>query len=139
MSRAAGLALALLAGCASAAPRVEIDAAPPPSGSASAAAQQAPTPTPAEAAPSLLGTTWSGATSDGDAYTFEFRAGGRLHYTSPSGTFDNGTWTQDGTDVSFEMNGHYSDYTGTLHGDELRGAGRNRVGRSWTWSVTRTR
>jgi hypothetical protein len=52
----------------------------------------------------LTGTAWSGSTSDGRNYTFEFLPGSALKYTSPTGTFSNGTWTQDGASVYWQMN-----------------------------------
>jgi hypothetical protein len=101
------------------------------------------TPRPALAAPragqgaadSLAGTVWAGADSDGDAYTFEFRAGGLLHYVSPTGTYDNGTWAQEGDRVTMEMNHHYSDYEGLIRGRRIEGKARNTAGAAWTWSA----
>jgi hypothetical protein len=101
----------------------------------------APTPTnvaaeaPVSVASPLLGTTWSGIDSDGASYTYEFRAGGALHYTSPTGTFDNGTWKQTGDHVAWEMNGHYSDYEGTIRRTLIEGKARNKAGHTWTWSL----
>ena len=60
-----------------------------------------------------MGTAWDG-TSDRDPVAFEFRPGGVLHYTSPSGAYDNGTWVQKGRNVTFEMNGHFVEYEGTI-------------------------
>jgi hypothetical protein len=88
---------------------------------------------------SIAGTTWAGTDSDGDDYTFRFMPGGALHYTSPTGSYENGTWTQEGKRVAFEMNDHYSDYEGTIEGETMQGKASNKAGHAWTWSVTRRR
>jgi hypothetical protein len=109
---------------------------PPPVHAASAskeAALQVAAPAP-DAAP-LTGTTWSGTDSDGALDTYEFRSGGALHYTSPTGTFDNATWKQDGHRVTWEMNGHYADYEGTIEGSRIEGKAHNKVGHKWTFSL----
>ena len=85
----------------------------------------------------LEGTTWSGADSDGHRYKFEFRPKGVLRYTSRTGTFDNGRWTQTGAHVAIDMNNHYADYAGDIVGDQMTGKAKNKPGREWTWSVTR--
>jgi hypothetical protein len=85
----------------------------------------------------VAGTTWSGTTSDGSAYVFNFEPDGTLSYTSPTGSYRNGTWTQSGAVVSFEMNNHYADYRGEIRGETMTGQARNVTGLEWTWKVTR--
>jgi len=85
----------------------------------------------------VAGTTWSGTDSDGAHYVFTFEPGGMLSYTSPSGSFRSGTWTQTETSVSFEMNNHYSDYQGEIRGDVMTGRAWNVNGHRWTWNVAR--
>jgi hypothetical protein len=81
------------------------------------------------------GTVWTGMDSDGDRYTFRFLPGGILNYTSPSGTFQNGTWRQRHDIVYVEMNGRYAEYTGRLQGDRIHGEAHNVRGKRWTWHV----
>jgi uncharacterized protein (TIGR02996 family) len=88
--------------------------------------------------PRLVGTCWAGHDSDGAFYVFRFRPRGRLNYTSPTGTFENGTWRQVGNVVRMEMNRHYADYEGVIAGDRIRGGARNIERRRWRWDVTRT-
>jgi len=82
---------------------------------------------------SLAGTTWAGTDSDGDDYVFNFEADGTLSYTSPSGSFRNGTWKQFGGAVYFEMNDHFSEYLGVINGKSIEGKAWNSEGRTWTW------
>lgn len=82
------------------------------------------------------GTTWHGSNYEG-ALTLEFLIGGILRYTTPNGTWSNGTWHQQGNSVAFEMNSHYADYSGRIRGTRMSGAGHNRAGRTWDWQATR--
>jgi hypothetical protein len=91
------------------------------------------------AAADLKGSVWAGTDSDGDYYTFYYLASGVLRYTSPSGTYDNGTWVQDGAKVEMEMNDRYAVYTGIIAGDRITGAASNVAGKSWTWDVQKQR
>lgn len=86
---------------------------------------------------SVAGTTWAGTDSDGAYYEFMFQASGALHYKSPTGVFKNGTWTQTGEKIYFEMNDKYSEYRGTIAGDTMAGKASNTAGRKWTWVVKR--
>src|SRR4051812_27744672 len=67
------------------------------------------------------GTSWSGKDSQGKPYTFRFLPGGHLDYTSPTGTFRNGTWSQTGDAVYMETNQRYWEFNGTVRGDSLVG------------------
>jgi uncharacterized protein (TIGR02996 family) len=89
-------------------------------------------------APRLAGTCWAGTDSRDCFYVWRYLAGGVLNYTSPSGTFQNGTWTQVGNHVAMETNRHYADYEGFIGGDEIRGSSRNVAGLKWRWRVRRT-
>ena len=82
------------------------------------------------------GTRWVGSNHEG-ALTLEFLVGGILRYTTPNGTWSNGTWTQSSNDISFEMNSRYAEYTGRIRGTVMSGTGRNRSGTRWDWEVTR--
>ena len=84
----------------------------------------------------LHGTKWQGENFEG-ALTLEFLVGGILRYTTPNGTWTNGTWHQDANVITFEMNAHYADYTGRLRGTRMTGTGHNRTGRTWDWSAAR--
>jgi hypothetical protein len=132
MQRSLVVLAALAASCAAppAAPPVLVVPAP-------MAAPEAPAPraTFAPAPGPILGTIWSGSGSDGRDFIFEFRDAGVLHYTSPTGTFDNGRWIQNGRHVSWDMNDHYADYEGTIEGTTMKGRAWNKAGLKWTWTV----
>ena len=55
----------------------------------------------------VRGNHYSGTDSDGDFYEYEFSTSGTLKYTSPSGTYSNGTWQQYKSSIFIETNGHY--------------------------------
>ena len=82
------------------------------------------------------GTMWEGNTDRG-VFIVRFERGGMLCYTSPSGTFRNGTWTQNGNVILLEMNGHYADYRGEMRGDRILGEASNKPGMKWNWNVKR--
>ena len=81
-------------------------------------------------------TTWVGSDHEG-ALTLEFLVGGSLRYTKPSGTWTNGTWSQQGNTITFEMNSHYADYTGQIRGTHVSGTGQNTRGARWEWRADR--
>jgi hypothetical protein len=85
----------------------------------------------------LEGTIWDGIDSDGDYYVYEFLSDGVLKYTSPNGTFTNGTWIQDGNSVYFETNKKISEYEGVINGDTIAGNAWNQDGHKWTWIAER--
>lgn len=82
------------------------------------------------------GTSWTGSNVDG-ALTLEFLAGGSLRYTTPNGTYTNGTWQQHAHTITFEMNSHFADYSGRIHGTRMNGQAHNTQGRSWAWEAAR--
>ena len=84
----------------------------------------------------LDGTTWSGSNHEG-SITFEFLIGGILRYTTPNGTWTNGTWRQQGNSVTFAMNDGYAEYTGRISGTRMSGTGQNRTGARWEWRADR--
>jgi hypothetical protein len=84
-------------------------------------------------APSVTGSTWVGTDSDNDYYEYTFLASGVLQYKSPSGTWTNGTWKQDGDAIWFETNHRYSEYQGNISGTHMEGRAWNIKGRKWTW------
>ena len=84
----------------------------------------------------LDSTTWVGANHEG-AITLEFLIGGILRYTTANGTWTNGTWSQQGNTVTFEMNSHYADYTGQIRGTHMSGTGHNTRGARWEWRADR--
>ena len=84
----------------------------------------------------LDSTRWVGTTLDGPI-TLEFLVGGILRYTTSNGTFSNGTWTQMGNTVQFEMNGHFADFSGRIRGARMSGGAHNRQDRAWDWEATR--
>lgn len=88
-------------------------------------------------APKLAGTAWTGR-DDAGFFICRFRPRGRLNYSQPVGTYENGTWEQVGATVAMETNAHYADYFGVIVGDTLRGRGRNVAGHAWAWKLTRS-
>jgi DNA-binding helix-hairpin-helix protein with protein kinase domain len=85
----------------------------------------------------LAGTVWKGFDSMGKAVTFRFLRDGTLDYTTPSGTFQNGTWKQTGGKVYIEMNQRYAEYTGVIRNTRINGEAKNVTGLRWTWNVQR--
>jgi uncharacterized protein (TIGR02996 family) len=88
--------------------------------------------------PRLVGTCWSGTSTLDSFYVWRFLPGGVLNYTSPSGTFQNGTWVQIGNCVRMETNRHYADYEGFVGGDVIHGRAHNVGEQKWRWTVRRT-
>ncbi len=84
-------------------------------------------------APSVLGTKWAGADSDGDDYVVQFEADGVLAYTSPTGSFRNGLWKQSGSALYWQINDHYSEYLGEVKGRSIEGIAWNQEDHRWTW------
>lgn len=85
--------------------------------------------------PRLAGTCWKGTSTLESSYVWRFLPGGVLNYTTPSGTFQNGTWLQIGNWVSMETNRHYADYEGFVGGDRINGKAKNVSGQDWRWTV----
>jgi hypothetical protein len=83
------------------------------------------------------GTVWKGETRPGQIFIVRFERGGILCYTSPSGTWRNGTWKQTGNAIYLEMNQKYAEYRGVMRGDRITGEAGNRVNDQWTWDVKR--
>jgi len=88
--------------------------------------------------PRLTGTCWSGPSTLETHYVWRFLPKGVLNYTSPTGTFQNGTWQQIGTVVQMEVNRHYTDHEGFVVGDWIHGRSKNVVGQHWRWKTKRT-
>jgi uncharacterized protein (TIGR02996 family) len=87
--------------------------------------------------PKITGTAWDGADTDGDL-VLRFLPSGFVNYTQPSGTYENGRWTQIGNAVAMETNAHYADYFGVIVGDTMRGNAHNIVNYKWRWKVKLT-
>jgi hypothetical protein len=87
----------------------------------------------------IEGTVWSGSDSLDQTCTFRHLKGGILNYTTPSGTFQNGTWKQHGSNVYVEMNGKCAEYRGVLQGECIAGQAGNIRGLRWSWRVKRTK
>ena len=88
--------------------------------------------------PRLAGTCWAGTDSRDCHYIWRYLPGGVLNYTSPSGTYQNGTWAQVGNHVAMETNRHYADCEGFVGGDEIRGKSHNITGLKWRWRIRHT-
>lgn len=91
-----------------------------------------------DSAPSLVGSKWHYADEQWQ-YDVEFASNGVLHTTHPNDkTPDNDTWEQDGATVNFYFNNKFSQYKGTLSGNNMMsGSATNKKGSSWTWKATR--
>lgn len=85
----------------------------------------------------LTNTSWTGMYDNDPNRYFNptFLPGGILRYTVPSGTWENGTWIQQGSTVIIETNNHYADMTGVINGTEITGTAHNTAGKSWNWRV----
>jgi hypothetical protein len=90
---------------------------------------------PEPAIASIEGTVWQGD-NGGDATTFKFNAGGVLLAKDPQGNWK-GSWFQNGSQVSFDLNGRFSWYEGAVNGTSMTGAGHNKDGLDWKFVVTR--
>ena len=84
---------------------------------------------------SVSGTAWAGTDSEGDYYEYYFMSDGSLHYKSPTGFWENGSWKQDGSTIYMETNNRYTERIGTIRGDIMEGNAWNVKGRRWTWSA----
>ena len=85
--------------------------------------------------PSVSGTTWAGTNSKGEYYEYHFQQDGSLHYQSPSGYWENGTWAQSGNEIYMEMNNRYAEYQGIITGNKMEGNAWNVKGHHWTWTA----
>jgi hypothetical protein len=95
-----------------------------------------PTYTALPAVAEIEGTTWAGMESDGNSIVYEFLSGGILKYTSPTGTFTNGTWHQYESAVYMETNDHYAEILGFIVGETMTGNAWNVTGYRWEWTIT---
>ena len=84
--------------------------------------------------PKLTASAWDGKDDDGPL-VWRFLANGFVNYTQPSGTYENGRWTQVGITVAMDTNAHYADYFGVIIGDVIRGNAHNIVEHTWRWKV----
>src|SRR3954452_14857177 len=73
------------------------------------------------------GTVWKGETRPGALFIVRFEPGGVLCYTSPNGTWRNGTWKQEGPAIYLEMNQRYAEYRGKIEGDRIVGDAVNKT------------
>jgi len=85
------------------------------------------------AVPSIAGTAWNVAETDGDNDVFTFMADGSLHYWDGKRNYTNGTWKQDGDSIYIEMNNKFCEYQGRISGTHMEGKAWNAKGHNWTW------
>ena len=83
----------------------------------------------------LEGTTWEGD-NGGDPTTLQFKPGGILLAKDPQGDWK-GSWFQNGSQVTFDLNGRYSWYEGVVSGSNMTGAGHNKDGLDWRFTVSK--
>jgi hypothetical protein len=81
----------------------------------------------------LEATAWAVADSDGGSYVFNFGRGGKISFTSSSGTSGLGTWSRDGSTIHIEVSRGFVKYSGTVEGQRMEGRAKNRRGREWQW------
>jgi hypothetical protein len=125
-SSAGWVALAL-AGCASAPEPIDYQAA-----------LMAPCAAAADDKPWLAVVKWA----DGETYrqVTRFEADGVMAYAREDEgltDFDNERSAIRGTTLTFDMNNHFADYTGTFDGVRATGTVKNVNGNSGTWTLTR--
>lgn len=91
-----------------------------------------------DSALSLSGSTWHYADEQWQ-YDLEFADNGVLHSSHPNDkTRNNDSWEQDGVNVKFYYNNKYSQYKGTLSGNNvMSGTATNKRGDTWTWKASR--
>ncbi len=85
------------------------------------------------AVPSLAGSSWNVAETDGDNDVFTFMADGSMHYFDGKNNYTNGTWKQDGDSIYIEMNNKFCEYQGRISGTHMEGKAWNVKGHNWTW------
>lgn len=85
----------------------------------------------------LGGSVWDGTDSDGMYEIYTFLPDGHIGYTTPSGSYDNGIWTQTGNMVHMTFNNGYATYDGTIDGGVMRGSATNTTGKKWNWTLRR--
>jgi hypothetical protein len=85
------------------------------------------------AVPSLVGTSWNVAETDGDNDVFTFMADGSLHYWDGKNNYTNATWKQEGDSIYIEMNNKYCEYQGRISGTHMEGKAWNVKPKNWTW------
>jgi len=123
----AGLLALALAGCASAPEPVDYQAV-----------LMAPCAVAADDTPWVAVVNWA----DGDTYrqVTRFEADGVMAYAREDEgltDFDDERWAISGTTLTFDMNDHFADYTGTFDGVRATGTVKNVNGNSGTWTLTR--
>jgi len=63
--------------------------------------------------------------------------GSKLRYVAANGTTGRGSWKQTNATVAFDINGHFVNYKGTYHGDEMQGEAKYGGGTSLKWTAFR--
>jgi hypothetical protein len=101
-------------------------------GTGPSSSQTRVTPTPV-ATMNVAGTTWAGMDSTKVHNEYVFSANG-LVWDNP-----HSTWQQTGNTVVWDLNDKYAHYEGTVNGDHMEYQAHNKVGFSWTGSLTRTK
>jgi hypothetical protein len=89
--------------------------------------------------PPLVGSVWTGKSSEGLDQTITFLADGKMKIVKGERTIDKCSWTQDGAKVMWEVNDRYAEYTGTIVGDKIEASAHNKAGKDWTITMTRNR
>ncbi len=86
----------------------------------------------------LTNTTW---VSDGDtgygAAVYILLPEGKIEYRYGGASHKAGSWTQDGTKFSYELNMRYYWYDGELQGDVIHGKAGNKAGGNWEYKLRR--
>lgn len=95
-----------------------------------------PIPKAGRKATEIVGTTWEGTDSLGIKMSCFFRKDGVLEYSTNTNTYTNGTCKQDGKKVTWECNGKYAEYEGTIEKDEMKMEAKNVTGLKWSIKLT---
>jgi hypothetical protein len=89
----------------------------------------------------VTNTHWVGMIYDQDepliwsVFEIIFLPGGKLRYYTPNEWRENGTWNQEGDDITLEWGDHFCELYGVLYGDVIAGAKQCTGGKAWGWSV----
>jgi len=80
----------------------------------------------------IAGTEWVGEDNvEKFIVTYRFEKNGILAYTYRGTFYRNGTWTQNGEKVYFELNNKFRELEATIEGEVISGKSWNKKGETW--------
>lgn len=84
----------------------------------------------------LAGSSWEAHDSFGSHFIYHFLPGGRLHYETVSGYWQDGQWQQQENKIELSLNRGQTLHHGILTLDGMTGTADNSRGLHWRWSAT---